>query len=140
MELDVQVTREPNTPPLTVFLFDDEESSWPQFWRMVVQNKTCDELRCASTLVEMCARRHVPRLTPFHVPPSDNKSSAHAKAAIFEDPSAAPTPYGAKIHSFKNIRGRLLVRVACSAWGERALCVFGSERGRRRSAREDKPW
>jgi hypothetical protein len=64
VELDVQVTREPNTPPLTVFLFDDEESSWPQFWRMVVQNKTCDELRCASTFVEMCARRHVPRRPP----------------------------------------------------------------------------
>lgn len=55
----------------------------------------------------------------LHVPPSDNKSSTHAKAAIFEDPSAAPTPYGAKIHSFKNIRGRLLVRVARGAWSAR---------------------
>jgi hypothetical protein len=136
----VQVTREPNTPPLTVFLFDDEESSWPQFWRMVVQNKTCDELRCEHACRDVCAPSCAAPPPLLHVPPSDNKSSAHAKAAIFEDPSAAPTPYGAKIHSFKNIRGRLLVRVACGAWGERALCVFGSERGRERSAREDKPW
>ena len=54
-----QVKREPNSPPLTVFLFDDEESSWPQFWRMVVQNKTCDELRCAGTRVDWSVRNAV---------------------------------------------------------------------------------
>ncbi len=52
-------------------------------------------------------------LLPFRVLPTDERHSAIAKASVSEDPSVPPTPYGAQIHSFKNIRGRW--RVACGA-------------------------
>ena len=89
--LTFEVKREQQSPPLTVFLFDDEESSWPRFWSMILRNSTCEEM------------------------------VSHAKATIYEDPHASATaasPYGAQIHSFKNIRGRFahhwhLVAVDC---------------------------
>ena len=89
--LTFEVKREANSPPLTVFLFDDEASSWPLFWQLTVRNNSCEAMR------------------------------THAKATISEDPNAASgtsAPYGAQIHSFKNIRGRFphhwhLVAVDC---------------------------
>ena len=51
-----QVKREDSSPRVTVFLFDDEASSWPLFWRMMVQNKSCDELRC-QLIIDGCSDR-----------------------------------------------------------------------------------
>jgi len=86
--LTFEVKREEKTAPVTIFLFDDEANSWPAFWKMLLANKTCDEM------------------------------SQHAKATISEGPQQVASASGAQIHGYKNIRGRFphhwhLVAVDC---------------------------
>ena len=88
--LTFEVKREPDTPPVAVFLFDDEMSSWPAFWGGAIANKSCEELK------------------PL------------AKAAVFEDPKKPANPNGPHIHSFVNVRGKMshhwhLIAIDCAS-------------------------
>ena len=65
--------------PLTIFLFDDEESSWHRYWGATIKNRSCDEIKSiAKATISNAVRIRLPPLALEH---SGSPLAAHATGA-----------------------------------------------------------